>query len=71
MDSTLFVPIAEIMKATDLTEIQIRKDIRAEILPGLIRGRNTIVRRSEWNAYLANEWQPRKPARGFIHRLSA
>ena len=61
MNIDLFVPIDEITTATGLTEIQVRKDVRAGLLPGTIRSRRLMVLRSEWNAYLAGNWQPRAP----------
>lgn len=70
MNPSLFVPIEEMMEELGWTEIQIRKDIKAELLPGRIHRRQTIVLRSEWNAYLAGDWKPRKPV-NFIHHLPA
>lgn len=71
MNPTLFVPIEEIMQETGLTEIQVRKDIRADLLPGHIHRRQAIVLRAEWDAYLAGEWKPRQRGTGFVHSLRA
>lgn len=53
-----FVPVDEIMQITGLGPIQVRRDIRGGYLPGSIRHSKVFVLRSEWNAYLANEWRP-------------
>lgn len=57
--TSLYVPIAEIMAATQLTRIQVTNDIKAGLLPGSIVRRQPRVLRSEWNAYRNGEWKPR------------
>lgn len=57
----IYVPVKELMAATGLGPRQLRADITAGLLPGMIVRRQVRVLRSQWNAYVAGEWQPRKP----------
>lgn len=66
MSKSLYVPVEEIMAATQLTRIQVTNDIKAGLLPGRIVRRQPRVLRSEWNAYQRGEWKPRTH---FIHAV--
>jgi len=59
-DPADFVPIEEIMRATGLTKIQVRNDIKAGYIRGRIRGSQTFVLRSDWEAYGVNA-KPHEP----------
>lgn len=71
MTTSLYVPVEEIMAATQLTRIQVTNDIKAGLLPGQIVRRQPRVLRADWNAYKAGEWRPRTAPVSFLREIKS
>lgn len=69
MTASLYVPVEEIMAETGLTRIQVAKDIKAGLLPGMIVRRKPRVLRADWDAYKTGEWRPRTAPASFLREI--
>lgn len=53
------ITIEHLMAVTGLGPVQARRDVRAGLLPGRMRGRQYVCPPGEFDAYVRGEWAPR------------